>query len=498
MNNKNEKRKAEGKLVLAGLVFSVLLWPRTTHAVMPPDFVFNISSQLAHFFTAFLAISSLAAIAFFRLVKTSFVYFKSSKKSWAILIMIILFVSCGATYLFYLQKQKGLNEQWRVKVEEKQQATLVTLDSDSDNSELFPISTSSIDLLRFNENGQGALMSKMQDEDVPFHFDFGEYENDEVVIFLENVISSVLDNSDDSLLLENMKKLEQMIEESPHVLVHKLVRITENHTSMEIVTGDTRQYARYGLVINTSSDKEVIGVDYTLLSKSMTPISEEKIFINVEEFDDILKNNRSDYTYLLIRTEMDNENGYLPGGTNIRLADIRAGRWVEYAQSEAVIVLCQDGFVRSYEVVNFLKSKGIKAYSLEGGITAWEKFGGEWQGSYERNAKYKEKKYQHVFETDELSELVEDGVVLIDSRKETVRKENPLAINGLSFQEMEFMYDELPTLELDKMMGELADNKRFILVCDSEKTCSKALMVGVVLDWHGNEFLGRYITPWEL
>jgi rhodanese-related sulfurtransferase len=77
--------------------------------------------------------------------------------------------------------------------------------------------------------------------------------------------------------------------------------------------------------------------------------------------------------FLDVRERDEYEAGHLEGSVHIPIGEISA-RWRELAPDDVVVVVCQVG-QRSGLVTEFLRTEGLAAHNLEGGLEGWLRAG---------------------------------------------------------------------------------------------------------------------------
>lgn len=99
------------------LLFSIL-FAKPVFAVPPPDFIFNIGSQLAYVFSAAVVILSAVFSVVYQYVKVR--YHAIKMRPWLFISVVVLIglVSVGATYGYNAYKQNVEYEKWLVESEE--------------------------------------------------------------------------------------------------------------------------------------------------------------------------------------------------------------------------------------------------------------------------------------------------------------------------------------------------------------------------------------------
>jgi rhodanese-related sulfurtransferase len=88
-------------------------------------------------------------------------------------------------------------------------------------------------------------------------------------------------------------------------------------------------------------------------------------------------------TMLDVRENSEWNAGRVPGAVHVPVKNVSAQAPKRLPKGRPVIVACRTGS-RSKGAVRLLREKGIEAYSLSGGLTAWESAGGRIQGKGNR------------------------------------------------------------------------------------------------------------------
>ncbi|OQB07681.1 MAG: molybdopterin biosynthesis protein MoeB [Parcubacteria group bacterium ADurb.Bin216] len=214
------------------------------------------------------------------------------------------------------------------------------------------------------------------------------------------------------------------------------------------------------------------------------------ISINDSDFMQVVMSNRVDYVILDAREDIEYTNGHYPDSLHIRFADLRNGQWQKLPKDKYIYVICWSG-IRGKEVAEFLREKELAAIYLEGGALSWFDYGGKWIGNVKFADKYSESRYHIVFTTEEVRNMVAQGVLLIDTREPEKFKASHIS-NSINIPTM-----YTPSDEIEKTFGQLPSGSKFITVCDGYVNCFDAKVTGVELERRGHEFLGRYNKPWE-
>ena len=90
----------------------VFVFPKSAKAVIPPDFIFNIGSQIAQFFSMIAIFATAVFGAFFQFFKTRYYAIKRRKLVLASVVVVIIAISIGASYWYAVSKQKAEYQQW--------------------------------------------------------------------------------------------------------------------------------------------------------------------------------------------------------------------------------------------------------------------------------------------------------------------------------------------------------------------------------------------------
>ena len=82
---------------------------------------------------------------------------------------------------------------------------------------------------------------------------------------------------------------------------------------------------------------------------------------------------REEFSFVDVRQDYEFEAGHVEGSVHITLQELPA-RVDEVDTSRPVVITCQIG-QRSGLAAEFLRSRGVDAHNLEGGLEAWVKNG---------------------------------------------------------------------------------------------------------------------------
>lgn len=536
--------------VSAFLLLGYYFYPQPAQAVIPPDFIFNIGTQVAQFFSMVAIFFTAIFGTLFQFFKTRYYAFKYKKTILSLTILAIIVISIVSSYFYAIYKQKIEYQKW---LEESQlYAASQNINYDSDNDGLTDLEEKNFgtDLNNpdtdgdgyldgeevkngYNPNGPGKLGGSGVNDDENDQLHIGAENNKNIDTSAKKFISNInLNDSSAKFISEyygNIANgnLEQAYERSKKtvgfdtfkgwylktskITLDKLVRIDEKKSSIELTLYEDGTFTRYGVLMTLALQSEIpVRVEKSevkilaqgLIDNQNVSVDESKIaqeydffaknesasmLVTNQDFKNITDNQQNDYIVLDAREDIEYENGYFPGSLHMRFADIKAGRWIELPKDKFVYVICWSG-IRGEEVAEFLRTKKIVSSYLEGGANGWVEFGGKWVGEIKFGEKYTDSKYQILFSTDELKKKVAEGVVLVDTR-EPYRSHIAGSVN------IPIMYT--PTINLEKTFSQVPANSKVITVCDGYVNCFDAKITGVELERRGHQFLGRYNTPWE-
>jgi len=546
----NKKIIKLSTFLLIGYFF---IFPQFVHAVIPPDFIFNIGTQIAQFFSMIAVFATVILGTFFKFFKTRYYALKHKKIVLSLIIFIIIIISLASSYFYAIYRQKAEYQKW---LEESQRYTTnQNINLDSDSNGLTDLEETNLGTNPNNPDTDsdgyldGEEVKNGYNPNTPEKFEeekVSRDENDQLIIGLksnkdidissEKFISNInlTDNSSKfiSEYYENIANgnLEQAYKMSKQTVgfnlfkgwylkttkirLDKLVRIDEKKSSIELTLYEDETFTKYGVLMTLALqdgiperveksevkilaqgliDNQNIFVDESKISQEYDFFAKNKntsIFVTNQDFKNITDRQKNDYIVLDVRENIEYENGHFPKSLHIRFADLKAGRWIELPKDKFVYVICWSG-MRGKEVAKFLRTKKIVSSYLEGGANSWVEFGGKWIGEIKFSKKYTDSKYQIVFSTDDVKKKVKEGVILVDAREPYKFNQSHIAgsIN------IPIMY--IPTINLEKIFNQVPVKSKVITVCDGYVNCFDAKIAGIELERRGNEFLGRYNKPWE-
>lgn len=92
---------------------------------------------------------------------------------------------------------------------------------------------------------------------------------------------------------------------------------------------------------------------------------------------------RDGATLLDVRENSEWNAGHVPGSVHVPVRNVTQQAPKRLPKGRPVVVACRTGS-RSRGVTRILREKGIEAYSLSGGLAAWESAGGRISGKGNR------------------------------------------------------------------------------------------------------------------
>ncbi len=453
-------------------------------AVPPPDFIFNVTTQIAQFFTIASLVLSVAG-------STVFQFFRQRLSGWQRVFfwvavgVAILALSAGGAWLYgrYAQKQ-ALNE-WLVQDKQYQQG-------DQESTSTPAISGDNLDQLTL---GNAALPTAMnaQPDDAVAQFILRYYN-----AIATQQFTDAYTMSKKSVPFETFKT---WYASTTAISINKLQRIDDKRSSLELTLTEGAVPTRYGVLMDVRLDSngKPLQVEHSLvrvLSQSIVPQyfeTQQQLpeAISNLDFQSVLKDTQAQYLVLDARENIEFENGHFPNATHVRFADLKSGRWIELPTDRPIYVFCWSG-IRGKEVVEFLRSKKILARYLENGANGWVASGGSWNGDVAFLKAYTDDRYKRVFTLDELKANLAKGVLLVDTRPPNSFStwHIPGSIN--------IPLMSTPSISVEQAFSQVPAHSMVISVCDGYINCFDAKLTGVELERRGHTFLGRFAEPWRL
>lgn len=535
------------------LASGFFIFPQSAKAVIPPDFIFNIGTQIVHFFSITTLFFAAIAGTFLHFFKTKFYAIKRKKIILFLVIFLIIAVSLTASYFYAIYKQKIEYQKWLEESQKNNTVQNIAIDSDNDgltdleetkygtdpnNTDTDGDSYQDGNEVKngYNPNGPGKIGEEIKNTDENDRLNIGNNSNKNIDTSLNKFVSKInitdistkfigeyygnIANGNLDLAYEMSKKtvdintFKSWYAKTTKITLDNLIRIDEKKSSIELTLYEDNEFTRYGVLMTLllqdknparveKSEVKVLAqglIEEKNISANDNTISQEYVFftnnankniiITNQEFNNSTKSGKSDYLVLDTRENIEYENGYFPESLHIRFADIKAGRWIELPKDKFVYVICWSG-IRGKEVADFLRTKKIVASYLESGASGWVEFGGKWIGDINFVNKYSDPRYQIVFSTDEIKNKTKEGVILIDTREPYKFKQWHIA-GSISIP---IMYT--PTINIESVFEQVSAKSKIITVCDGYVNCFDAKITGVELERRGHQFLGRYNKPWE-
>jgi rhodanese-related sulfurtransferase len=100
------------RLLISLLIGYLIISTKTAHAVIPPDFIFSIGTQVAQFFSVTLLFFTAILGTFFQFFKTSYSALKHKKFLLFLSIIAILLLTAVSSYFYASYKQKQEYRNW--------------------------------------------------------------------------------------------------------------------------------------------------------------------------------------------------------------------------------------------------------------------------------------------------------------------------------------------------------------------------------------------------
>lgn len=521
-------RKLRTSAIVAAIAY-LFFMPRIAMAVIPPDFIFNVGTQVAQFFSV-VAITIAAVFATtFRYMKVKYHSIKYKKIVLVLSIASIVTVTLVASLVYAVIMQELEYKKW---LRESSLNDLRSQVIESGKSDQYDVDEQE-DLDKYDTAHYGKAEDAVDENDklllatgteqtIDVSKDrFVSHVNisDASADFIGKYYGSIANGKFDEAYEMSKKTFSYDIfknwyMEITKITLDKMVRIDEKKSSIELTLYEGSAFTRYGVLMTLEikdhlpvrvEHSEVRILEQGLIKNSSEPMSYRPIAqdydffdknqnfpisITNQDFERDVVSGKDNLVILDARENIEFENGYFPGSLHVRFADLKAGRWIEIPEENHVYVLCWSG-IRGKEVALFLRTKKIVASYLEDGANGWVKSGGKWIGDIEFGKKYANPRYTRVFNTSEVKSEQRNGVILVDTREPyKYRKEH---IGG-SYN-IQIMYTA--SIDLEKTFGQIPKDSPVITVCDGYVNCFDAKITGIELERRGHRFLGRYNKPWE-
>ncbi len=250
-------KKILGKALSVSLF--LLAFADVAYAVPPPDFLFNLGSQVAQVFSVVVLFLSAALSVSYKFIKTKLILMKSNRiVFWAISTVVILLVAGGSAYLYSDFKQKAEYEDWLNASQEYEELSVEKGEFEinekierGDPKKAEKIKRlKSIDKLALNEEPK---LSEQQ-SNLKFISAIENPDNDLIIAFIEKYYAAIANGnyeeayymSKKSVSLETFKG---WYKNTTKVTLDDLVRIDNDTSSLELTLYEGNSYTRYGVVL---------------------------------------------------------------------------------------------------------------------------------------------------------------------------------------------------------------------------------------------------------
>lgn len=544
------------KLAAFLLFVHFFIFPEAAHAVIPPDFIFNIGTQIAQFFSIIAIFFTAILGTFFQFFKTKYYALKHKKIVLSLTIIAIITVSLVSSYFYAIYKQKAEYQKW---LKESQQYSTnpntqnANLDSDNDGLTNLEETNFGTDLNNsdtdgdgysdgeevkneYNPNGSGKFGEEGINEDANDQLDIGTESNKNIDTSTEKFISNVnLNDSSSKFISEyygNIANgyLEQAYEMSKKtvgletfkgwylktskITLDKLVRIDEKKSSVELTLYEDGTFTRYGVLMTLILQGEIpVRVEKSevkilaqgLIDNQNVSVDESK---TTQEYDFFAKNENSN----ILVTNQDFKNTTDSQQGNYIVLDAReyiefenghfpGSLHIRFADLKAGrwIELPKDKFV--YVICwSGIRGKEVAEFLRTKKIVSSYLENGangwvEFGGKWIGEIKFGEKYIDPKYQIVFSMDDVKKKVtegVILVDTREPYKYIQSHISGSVNIP---IMYT--PTINLEKTFSQVPVNSKVITVCDGYVNCFDAKITGVELERRGHQFLGRYNKPWE-
>lgn len=544
------------KLSVFLLIGHFFIFPKTAHAVIPPDFIFNIGTQIVQFFSIIAIFATAILGTFFQFFKTRYYALKHKKIVLILTIIGVIAVSLTSSYFYATYEQKAEYEKWLKESQQysaNQNAQDANLDSDNDGLTDLEESNFGTDINNpdtdgdgysdgeevkngYNPNGPGKLGEGVVNEDENDQLNIGAESNKNIDTSAEKFISSVnLTNSSARFISEyygniangNLEQAYEMSKKTvgfetfkgwylktSNITLDKLVRIDEKKSSIELTLYEDGTFTRYGVLMTLTLESEIP----VRVEKSEVKILAQGLIDNQNVSVDESKT-AQEYVFFA-----KNEN------TNILVTNQDFKNITDSQQSDYIVLDARENI--EYENGYFPGSLHIRFADLKAGrwielpkdnpifVICWSGIRGKEVAEFLRTKKivssYLENgangwvefggkwigeiKFGEKY-TDPKYQIVfntDDVKKKVTEGVTLVDTREPYKFNQLHIKgsvNIPIMYTS--TINLEKTFSQVPANSKVITVCDGYVNCFDAKITGVELERRGHQFLGRYNKPWE-
>jgi len=509
------------------LVAAILIMPSFAFAVVPPDFIFNVGTQVVQFFSLIAIFFAAIFASLFQIFKAKYYAFNRKKWVWIAVIIAVAAIVPSGYYFFTGYAQRAEYQKW---LKESNKFSLNTGtgsigtekgDSRSGDGDIDGTAQTGSVIAGADENDKLVIGSKENQDIDPSSDKFvSKIElTDETSRFISDYYRNIAEKNYEQAYEMSKKAVDfetfkGWYQSNDKITLDNLMRIDAERSSIELTLYEDGTVTRYGTLMilamqggkpvrvewsqarilaagsleagDFTADENKISRQYDFFSAN----EGKNIIIANQEFKAVTDSLRNDYMVLDAREDTEYEAGYFPGSVHIRFADLKSGRWIELPKDKLVYVFCWSG-IRGKEVAEFLRTKKIAASYLEKGADGWVAAGGKWVGTIKFSEKFEDPKFRLVFETKDVKNKVNEGAVLVDSREPLKFKQWHIA-GSVSIP---IMYT--PSIGLEAAFAQVSPGSKVIAVCDGYVNCFDAKITGIEMERRGYRFLGRYNKPWE-
>lgn len=495
----------------------------TANAIPPPDFLFNIGSQVVQVFSVIVIFLSAFVAAFRQFAKTYFYHLRYKKIVWAGIALVVIGVAFVGSHFYKQYKQEAEYQKW-IAQSQQQNADYVygnydldklRIDGDKADDEVRDendaeigiddggaVTKDSDDSDKVEDSLPEQNLLLRYDDNMRFIQQYYQYLND-------GDLDAAYEVSKKSASLETYRSWYQDVD---FATVDDMQKISENIYSLQISLVENGKITVYAVLmtidIGDPQNLKIADSEVRVLSVSdvnETPVIENVQIVDAENFFEENQNvpleignaefksivdSGSDIFVLDAREDEEYEIGYFPESTHIRFADLIAGQWISLPTDKVIYVFCWSG-IRGEEVAKFLREKQILARFISTGADGWVSFGGTWMGGIKFLVAHPEERFQKIFSTSQVRQMETEGVQIVDSRIQDRYEEwhIPGSVN------IPVIYTT--SNDMDAVLAQVLAGSRVITVCDDFVSCFDAKLTGLKLERLGYEFLGRYNTPWD-
>jgi len=335
------------------LIGYILVSPKPAQAVIPPDFIFNISTQVAQFFSIIVLFFTAVFGTFFQFFKTKFHSLKRKKLTLALIILFVITASLAASFFYAGYKQKAEYQAWLAASEKFNQLQTPDIDiliNEGDANNQLNFETENID------TSTSKFVSQVSTSDQVGEFISRYYEN-----IANGNYETAYEMSKKSVDFETFKN---WYLKTTKITLDNLVRIDNKKSSLELTLFEDGTFTRYGVLMTlTLENSKPIKVEKSevkilaqgLIQNDQSVSFDEKktseeynffnthqnknLFITNEDFKNKIASSINDYLVLDALEDIEYENGSFPNSLHIRFADLKAGRWLELPADKFIYVL---------------------------------------------------------------------------------------------------------------------------------------------------------------